>query len=41
VHGFIFFIILNGAVIFADGWARVLGAAATLLVALAWLQRRS
>ena len=28
IRGFIFFIILNGAVVFADGWARVLGVAA-------------
>ena len=30
IRGFIFFIIVNGAVIFADGWARIVG-----LVALA------
>jgi hypothetical protein len=28
IHGFIFFIIVNGAVIFADGWAQVLGVTA-------------
>jgi hypothetical protein len=37
VHGFIFFIILNGAVIFADGWARVLGAVSVAsVIAGAW-----
>jgi hypothetical protein len=40
IHGFIFFIILNGAVIFADGWARVLGGAAVTAVALAASRRR-
>lgn len=30
IRGFIFFIILNGAVLFADGWARVLGGVAVL-----------
>lgn len=34
VRGFIFFIILNGAVIFADGWARVTGVAAVATVLL-------
>ena len=38
-HGFIFFIIVNGAVIFADGWARVVGAAATSLVIFQWLRK--
>lgn len=32
IRGFIFFIIVNGAVVFADGWARVIGASAVLLV---------
>lgn len=36
VRGFIFFIITNGAVIFADGWARVLGAASVMLVIASW-----
>jgi hypothetical protein len=40
VHAFIFFIIVNGAVIFADGWARVLGVAATGTVLFAWLRTR-
>jgi hypothetical protein len=39
VHGFIFFIIINGAVVFADGWARTVGAVAVSAVALAWLVR--
>ena len=28
IHGFIFFIVLNGSFVFADGWARLLGGAA-------------
>jgi hypothetical protein len=39
VHGFIFFIIVNGAVVFADGWARILGGVAVSAVALAWIVR--
>jgi hypothetical protein len=39
VHGFIFFIIVNGAVVFADGWARILGGVAVSAVALAWVVR--
>jgi hypothetical protein len=36
-HGFIFFIMLNGAVIFADGWARVIGVVAIAAVVVgAW-----
>jgi hypothetical protein len=41
VRGFIFFIIVNGAVIFADGWARVLGAASVMLVVASWFLKRS
>jgi hypothetical protein len=41
VRGFIFFIIVNGAVIFADGWARVLGAVSVMLVLASWFLRRS
>jgi hypothetical protein len=33
VRGFIFFIILNGAVIFADGWARGVGLVALMVAA--------
>jgi len=33
VRGFIFFIVVNGAVVFADGWARVVGVAAVLAAA--------
>ena len=40
IRGFIFFVIVNGAVFFADGWARVLGAAATSLVVFTWLRGR-
>jgi hypothetical protein len=39
VHGFIFFMFLNGAVIFADGWMRTAGLVATATVALAWYRR--
>jgi hypothetical protein len=40
VRGFIFFIIVNGAVIFADGWARVVGIVALLLAGLGAFLRR-
>lgn len=40
IRGFIFFIIVNGAVIFADGWARVVGLVATSAVVIAWLVKR-
>lgn len=39
VRGFIFFIMVNGAVVFADGVARLLGAAAVSIVGVAWLRR--
>jgi hypothetical protein len=39
VHGFIFFIMVNGAVVFADGLARLLGVAAVAVVTVAWLRR--
>ena len=39
VHGFIFFIMVNGAVMFADGLARLLGGTAVAVVAMAWLRR--
>ena len=41
IRGFIFFIIFNGAVIFADGWARIVGIASTSLVLATWLLKRS
>lgn len=41
IRGFIFFIIVNGAVIFADGWARVVGVASVMLVLVSWFLRRS
>jgi hypothetical protein len=41
IRGFIFFIIVNGAVVFADGWARVVGASAVILVVAAWSLKRS
>lgn len=37
VRGFLFFIIVNGAVIFADGYARLLGAVATMSVLHSWV----
>jgi hypothetical protein len=40
IRGFIFFIIVNGAVVFADGWARVLGVSAVVLVIAAWSLKR-
>jgi hypothetical protein len=41
IRGFIFFIIVNGAVVFADGWARVVGvAAATLALFGVWRRGR-
>jgi hypothetical protein len=41
VRGFIFFIIVNGAVVFADGLARLVGIGATSLVVMTWLLKRS
>lgn len=41
IRGFIFFIILNGAVIFADGAARTIGAVAVALVGASWFLKRS
>jgi hypothetical protein len=39
VRGFLWFMFLNGAVVFARGWMRGLGAAAVLAVAAAWYRR--
>ena len=39
VRGFIFFMIVNGAVIFADGFARVMGMMCVTAVARAWAAR--
>ena len=39
VHGFIFFIMVNGAVVFADGVARIVGVASTSAVIINWLRR--
>lgn len=36
VRGFLWFMFVNGAVIFADGWVPWLGGAAALAVAVAW-----
>jgi hypothetical protein len=40
VRGFIFFIIVNGAVVFADGWARVVGLVALILAGYGVVHRR-
>jgi hypothetical protein len=42
VRGFIFFIVLNGSVVFADGWARLIGIAAigSVIGAFAWKSLR-
>jgi hypothetical protein len=40
IRGFIFFIIVNGAVVFADGWARAIGGTAVAVALLgAWHRR--
>ena len=36
VHGFLFFMFVNGAIVFADGWMRMIGIAAVGAVSLAW-----
>jgi hypothetical protein len=40
VHGFVWFMFLNGAVIFADGWMRVIGGFAVFVVLAVWVIRR-
>jgi hypothetical protein len=40
VRGFIFFIIVNGAVVFADGWARIVGLVCSSAVVVSWLLKR-
>lgn len=39
VHLFLFFIIVNGAVVFADGWARLIGLAAVAAVIIVTRRR--
>lgn len=39
VRGFLFFMFVNGAIVFADGWMRVLGMAAVGAVSFTWLTR--
>jgi hypothetical protein len=39
VHGFVWFMFLNGAVIFADGWMQGLGVAAVTAVTGTWLRQ--
>lgn len=41
IRGFLFFIIVNGAIVFADGWARVVGMASVSVVLVTWLRTRS
>ena len=36
IHGFLFFMFVNGAVVFADGWMRLLGIAAVAVAGVAW-----
>jgi hypothetical protein len=40
VHGFVWFMFLNGAVIFADGWMRGIGTVAVLAVLISWVRHR-
>ena len=37
VRGFLFFMFFNGAIVFADGWMRVLGTIAVGIVGCSWL----
>lgn len=37
IHGFLFFMFFNGAIVFADGWMRLLGIIAVGAVSIAWL----
>jgi hypothetical protein len=39
IRGFIFFIMVNGAVVFADGLARGVGLVAVIAVAACWMRR--
>lgn len=39
VRGFVWFMFLNGAIVFADGGMRVLGILAVGTVSLAWLMK--
>jgi hypothetical protein len=41
IRGFIFFIIVNGAVVFADGWARLVGVLAVMMAAAGVWQRHT
>ena len=36
IHGFLFFMFFNGAIVFADGWMRLLGIIAVGAVSIAW-----
>ena len=37
IRGFLFFMFFNGAIVFADGWMRVLGLVAVSAVGVSWL----
>lgn len=39
IRGFICFIIVNGAIVFADGWARILGVIAVAIAGIGALRR--
>jgi hypothetical protein len=39
IHGFLFFMFVNGAIVFADGWMRVIGTIAVGLVIITWLMK--
>lgn len=41
IHGYMFFIALNGAIVFESGVTRWLGIPVTLLLAVLWLRRRT
>ena len=41
IHAFLAFMFLNGAVVFASGWTRWLGVAATAALCVLWLAQRS
>jgi hypothetical protein len=39
IRGFLFFMFLNGAIVFADGFMRVIGIVAVAIVSVSWLMR--
>jgi hypothetical protein len=36
IHGFLFFMFVNGAIVFADGWMRIIGVIAVGIVSITW-----